>query len=64
MAAKPPVTEQKTDLTDRVSVAVMRSDKQLLRQAAYLSDESVSAFIRAAALKSAARVVASEQKAA
>jgi len=64
MAAKPLVTEQKTDLTDRVSVAVMRSDKQLLRQAAYLSDESVSAFIRAAALKSAARVVASERKAA
>ena len=64
MAAKRAATGLSNELNDRVSVAVMRSDKKLLKQAAYLSDESVSAFIRAAALKSAARVVDSGRKAA
>ena len=64
MTVKRTATEPSNELNDRVSVALMRSDKKLLKQAAYLSDESVSAFIRAAALKSAARVVAAERKAA
>jgi uncharacterized protein (DUF1778 family) len=42
-------------LTERVSIALEPTEKKALRRAAFLSDASVSAFIRTAALKAAKR---------
>lgn len=49
-------------LTAPLSVAMTGDERLLVRRAAYLSDESVSAFMRAAAVKAAQRVVAREDR--
>ena len=41
----------------RLAVAMPQSDQRLIRRAAFLSDRSVSAFIRLAAAQAAARTV-------
>jgi uncharacterized protein (DUF1778 family) len=45
----------------RLSVAVPPSDQRLIRRAAFLSDRSVSAFIREASAQAAARTVQESQ---
>lgn len=64
----PKETATRTDgagMTERVSIALEPSEKKALRRAAFLSDASVSAFVRAAALKAAKRMNdAGERKAA
>ena len=43
-----------------ISVEFPPEGRQLIRKAAYLSEQSLSAFVRAAALKAAARTVQDE----
>jgi uncharacterized protein (DUF1778 family) len=50
-------------LTAPQSVVFSLDERRSVRQAAYLSDQSVSAFIRAAAVKSAQRVLRQSQRA-
>lgn len=45
-----------------LSVAFSMAERDAVAQAAYLSGETVSAFIRAAAVKAASRTLATEQK--
>lgn len=52
------------NLEDRVSVALTTSDKRELKRAAFHSDTSTSAFIRAAALRAARRTNEAAKKAA
>ena len=56
MTPKETATANGDGLTERVSVALDPSEKRVLKKAAFLSDESVSSFIRAAAVKAAQRV--------
>lgn len=58
-AAKP-LTVRSTPL----SVAFSQAEREQVQAAAYLSDQTVSAFIRAAAVRAAARVTARVLKAA
>lgn len=45
-----------------LSVQMKPSERQIVRHAAFLSDASVSAFVRAAAVKAATRLLAREPK--
>lgn len=45
----------------RLAVAMPQSEQRLIRRAAFLSDRSVSAFIRKAAADAAARTVKKSQ---
>ena len=45
----------------RLSVAMPKSDQRLIRRAAFLSDRTVSAFMRQAASQAAARTVQDSQ---
>lgn len=56
-----PVRQLKTRTTP-LSVSFSQEERDAVVRAAYLSDETVSAFIRAAAVKAAIRVAAREQK--
>lgn len=47
-----------------ISVEFPAEGRQLIRKAAYLSEQSLSAFVRAAALKAAAAVTDEPRKAA
>lgn len=49
-------TSQENPLV-RLAVSMPQSDQRLIRRAAFLSDRSVSAFIRLAAAQAAARTV-------
>lgn len=48
--------------TTALAVSLMLDEREDVQQAARLSDQSVSAFIRTAAVKAAQRVLAREQK--
>ncbi len=48
--------------TSPLSVSFSFAEREAVISAAYLSGDSVSAFIRAAAVKAAGRIVPSEQK--
>jgi uncharacterized protein (DUF1778 family) len=57
--------EQATQkLGSPISVEFTSDGRQAIRRAAYLTEQSLSAFVRAAALKAAARVNDSDRKAA
>ena len=47
-----------------ISVEFPADGRQMIRHAAYLSEQSLSAFVRAAALKAAASVIDEPRKAA
>ncbi len=48
--------------TTSLSVSLMLDEREDVQEAAHLSDQSVSAFIRAAAVKAARRTLEREQK--
>ena len=55
-------TQRREVLGAPLSVQMKASERGLVRRAAFLSDESVSAFVRSAAVKAATRLLAREQK--
>jgi uncharacterized protein (DUF1778 family) len=57
-----PTVKQK--LGSPISVEFPAEGRQMVRKAAFLSEQSLSAFVRAAALKAAAAVTDNDRKAA
>jgi uncharacterized protein (DUF1778 family) len=55
---------EKQKLGSPISVEFAAEGRQMIRKAAYLSEQSLSAFVRAAALKAAAAVTDNDRKAA
>ena len=52
---------EKQKLGAPISVEFPPEGRQLIRKAAYLTEQSLSAFVRAAALKAAARTVRDDE---